>query len=165
MSDVNGSSIINDENDDILINKEINDDVDGISDNNSLKLNEKCEEELDTTIDNLFKKHVLHQTDCDSFFSETSNDFNTDSSENVVTAKLDTMYEDFTAFKLHVMKEFLFLKHLMENNGKMTESDINPVYKRLAAENESLKKENEKLKQWIDSLFDKAIVSKDIDEK
>ena len=75
------------------------------------------------------------------------------------------MYEDFTAFKLHVMKEFLFLKHLMENNGKMTESDINPVYKRLAAENESLKKENEKLKQWIDSLFDMAKVSKDKVEK
>ena len=62
------------------------------------------------------------------------------------------MYEKFSAFKVQVLKEFLFLKHLIETSSAM-ENKNNKVDDTLVAENKKLKRENEKLKEWIDNLF------------
>ena len=65
---------------------------------------------------------------------------------------------------MQVIKEFLFLKHLIETDNK-DKQDNNPVDNSLAKENEMLKKENEKLREWIDNLFEITKVNKDKDQE
>ena len=157
MSDVNVTPIINN-GDDVIENSN-----DNIYENekDSTKIDE--DDELEESIDRLFRKHVLQQNER-STLNETSNDSHTKVAEKTLASKFDLLYADFSAFKMQVIKEFLFLKHLLETDDK-NNCDNNPVNSNLVRENEMLKKENEKLREWIDNLFEITKVNKDKDQE
>ena len=133
--------------------------INDTSERNSIQPDELHEYNL--YLDDLLRKHALNQNKQD--FNETPKNSTTIDeskfSEDNTPLKLDTLTAEFSAFKVQVIKEFLFLKHLIESSNKTKYSD-NSINSNLTLENERLKKENETLKRWLDDLFNLSKVNK-----
>ena len=152
----NNHSLINDIND-IILNDDSNDNVvpsENINDNfiDSIQLDEF--HEYDRYLDKVLEKHLIKEA---PIISTENNEKSFH--EETMLSKFDILTTEFSTFKVQVIKEFLFLKHLIESSNKIepNEKDINND---LILENQRLKKENEKLKQWIDDIFELSKVNK-----
>ena len=161
----NNHSLINDIND-IILNDDSNDNVvpsENINDDSidSIQLNEF--HEYDRYLDKVLEKHLSTEEKVKANFNEApiNSTENNEKSfhEETILSKFDILTTEFSTFKIQVIKEFLFLKHLIESSNKieLNEKDSNND---LILENERLKKENEKLKQWIDDIFALSKVNK-----
>ena len=154
-TDVNNISVIDNQVGNLVPSSNIND----TSETNSIQPDEL--HEYDLYLDDLLRKHALNENKQD--FNETPKNSTTIDeskfSKDSTPLKLDTLTAEFSAFKVQVIKEFLFLKHLIESSNKTKCSD-NSINSNLTLENERLKKENETLKRWLDDLFNLSKVNK-----
>ena len=119
-NDCNQSSI-NDVNV-IFLNNQLVDNVvpsDDISESkeNSIQLDEF--NDYDLYLDDLLKKHMIGKKRKDSLEEVQRNSTHNDEEyiqEVNISSKIDNLKAEFSTFKIQVIKEFLFLKHLIESS-------------------------------------------------
>ena len=118
-------SLINDINDIILNNDSIDNVVPSANTKNdsiedSIQLDEF--HEYDRYLDKVLEKHLIKEAPINST-ENNEKSFH----EETMLSKFDILTTEFSTFKVQVIKEFLFLKHLIESSNKMepNEKDTN----------------------------------------